>query len=98
MRSRYTAYCFNYEPYLLQTWHPKKRPASLNLAGDQTRWLGLEIKRHVQESATEAIVEFVARYKEGGGPAVRMRETSKFLKEGDQWLYLDGELSTQSKK
>ena len=31
MRSRYTAYTLNLETYLLKTWHPQTRPASIDL-------------------------------------------------------------------
>jgi SEC-C motif-containing protein len=44
MRSRYSAYVLKLEPYLLATWHPDTRPASLNLETEATKWLGLEIR------------------------------------------------------
>jgi SEC-C motif-containing protein len=28
----------------------------------------------------------------GGGSAERMRETSRFVREGDRWFYIDGTL------
>lgn len=89
MRSRYSAYVLKLEPYLLATWHPDTRPASLDLAQDDTRWLGLAIKRHVADSATSAIVEFVARYKIDGR-AHRLHEISRFVREDGQWFYVDG--------
>ena len=57
MRSRYSAYVLQLEHYLLATWHPDTRPTSLDLADDTTKWLGLEIKRHVTDGdhAIEAI-------------------------------------------
>ena len=36
------------------------------------RWLGLDVRRHVQHDAQTATVEFVARYRHGGAPAVRV--------------------------
>ena len=36
-----------------------------------------------------AEVEFVARYRIGGGSVVRMREHSRFVREGGQWFYLE---------
>lgn len=89
MRSRYSAYVLKLEPYLLATWHPDTRPASLDLAQDDTRWLGLAVKRHVADSATSAIVEFVARYKIDGR-AHRLHEISRFVREDGQWFYVDG--------
>ena len=93
MRSRYCAYVLALEPYLLATWHNSTRPQSLNLAEDkQTRWLGLEVRRHVSAPSgnDNAIVEFVARYKIAGR-AFRLHETSRFLRQDGRWYYLDGE-------
>ncbi|HEX5363548.1 MAG TPA: YchJ family metal-binding protein [Gallionella sp.] len=90
MRSRYSAYVLKLEPYLLATWHPTTRPATLDLASDHTKWLGLEIKKFSPESADRAKVEFVARYKIGGR-AHRLHEVSRFLCEQGRWYYLDGE-------
>ena len=78
--------------YLLSTWHADTRPATLDLAdAAATRWLGLEVKRHVQHDAAHALVEFVARYRIGGHPAVRLHEVSRFVREDGRWYYLDGE-------
>ena len=38
-----------------------------------------------------AVVEFVARYKPGGAPAVRLHEISRFERVDGRWLYVDGE-------
>ena len=92
MRSRYSAYVFGLENYLLKTWHPDTRPATLSLADDAaTRWLGLQVKRAAPISNDSAIVEFVARYKVNG-KAERLHEISRFVRLDGQWLYLDGEL------
>jgi len=90
MRSRYSAYALKLEDYLLATWHPKTRPASLDLADDNTKWIGLEVKKHLVESVDRATVEFVARYKVGGR-AHRLHEISRFVKEDGRWFYVDGE-------
>lgn len=92
MRSRYTAFTLGREAYLLATWHPDFRPAALDLAADsQTRWLGLQVRRHEQADDTHAVVEFVARYKIGGR-AHRLHETSRFLRVDGHWLYADGDI------
>lgn len=93
MRSRYSAYVLKREDYLLASWHPSTRPAHLKLAAQQPApsWLGLSVKRH-DEGATEAVVEFVARLRYGGGRAQRMHEVSRFLREDGRWYYLDGEI------
>jgi len=91
MRSRYSAYVLGEHDYLLSTWHPSTRPDASSLAGsDGTRWLGLAVKQHRQTAPDEAVVEFVARYRIGGAPAVRLHETSRFLREKGCWFYLDG--------
>jgi SEC-C motif-containing protein len=93
MRSRYTAYTLLNENYLLATWHTSKRPATLSLADEsQTKWIGLEVKRHEQQDADHAIVEFVAKYKVNGR-AHRLHEVSRFIREAGQWFYVDGDLS-----
>lgn len=91
MRSRYSAYVLALEDYLLATWHPTTRPASLDFSDNsKTRWLGLEIKRHTVMDANQAQVEFVARYKIGGLAAVRLHEISDFIFEEGRWFYVSG--------
>jgi SEC-C motif-containing protein len=92
MRSRYTAYALRREDYLLGTWHPDTRPAALGLEDESGRkWLGLEIKRHEQPEPDRALVEFVARYKVAGR-AYRLHEVSRFVREAERWLYVDGDI------
>lgn len=91
MRSRYSAYALGLQDYLMATWHPDSRPVTLGL--DDTpglRWLGLDVKRHVDQGDT-AMVEFVARYKVGGAPAVRLHEVSRFERLDGHWMYVTGE-------
>ncbi|GLQ51674.1 YchJ family protein [Dyella flava] len=92
MRSRYSAYVLKREDYLLATWHPSTRPASLKLAAQQPAptWLGLDVKRH-EEAGVHATVEFIARLRYGGGKAQRMHEISRFVQEQGRWYYLDGQ-------
>jgi SEC-C motif domain protein len=92
MRSRYTAYVLELSDYLLATWHYSTRPASVEF-DDAVKWLGLEVRDHVQMDATHAEVEFVARYRVQGR-AVRMHERSRFVREindSGRWFYVDGE-------
>ncbi len=90
MRSRYCAFVFGLRDYLLQTWHPSTRPASLAPDEPGLRWLGLELRRHQQQDDAHATVEFVARSKLGGR-AHRLHETSRFVREDGRWYYLDGD-------
>jgi SEC-C motif domain protein len=89
MRSRYSAYVLGLMDYVHHTWHASTRPESSELQHDTaTKWLGLEVKRHVP-AGDEATVEFVARYKLGGR-AHRLHEVSRFVRENGKWFYLDG--------
>ena len=92
MRSRYSAYVFELEEYLLASWHPSTRPASLDLqnATPRIKWLGLEVKRHSSESPDAAIVDFVARCRIGGR-AQRLHEISRFVREDGRWYYVAAE-------
>jgi SEC-C motif-containing protein len=91
MRSRYSAYVLGRADYLLATWHPRTRPASLAPDEPGLKWLGLEVRRFVQPDAEHATVEFVARSRLGGR-ATRLHEISRFVCEDGRWFYLDGEL------
>lgn len=92
MRSRYSAYVRGDAGYLLATWHASTRPPAFGFGdADATRWLGLEVRRHEQHGADRATVEFIARYKVGGTPAVRLHEISRFTRENGRWFYVDGE-------
>lgn len=90
MRSRYTAFVRGDRAYLLATWHPDTRPATLTL--DTTvRWLGLSVRgleRGGRED-DEGTVEFVARYR-SAGRGRRLHETSRFVRVDGAWCYLDG--------
>ena len=91
MRSRYSAFVLGLTDYLLATWHPSTRPASLDADVPGLKWLGLEVRHHAQQDADHATVEFVARSKLGGR-AQRLHETSRFVREDGRWYYLDGDL------
>ena len=91
MRSRYSAFTLGLLDYLQATWHPSTRPAALESLPAGLRWLGLEVRRHVQQDAGHAIVEFVARSKLDGR-AERLHETSRFVREDGQWWYVDGDV------
>ena len=92
MRSRYSAFVLDRLDYLLASWHPDTRPASIEPNEPGLRWLGLEVKRHQRQDADHATVEFVARSKLGGR-AHRLHEVSRFERIDGRWYYLDGDLS-----
>lgn len=92
MRSRYTAYVVQDDGYLMKTWHPSTRPPIISPAS-MSGWYGLNIIRTEAggRDDTTGIVEFKAtaiRQKH----IFRMHEISRFVREGDQWLYVDGEI------
>ena len=91
MRSRYCAFVLELEPYLLATWHSSPRPPAVTFEPG-TKWLGLRVEGARDIAPHEAEVSFVARYKIGGGSAVRLRERSRFLREDDgRWYYVRGD-------
>jgi len=92
MRSRYTAFVLDLRPYLLASWHASTRPAALAPPEPGLKWLGLDVKRAALQDADHGTVEFVARSKLGGR-AHRLHEVSRFVREGGQWFYVDGDLS-----
>jgi SEC-C motif-containing protein len=91
MRSRYSAFVLGLHDYLLETWHPSTRPATLEPDPAGLKWLGLEVRRHTQQDADHATVEFVARSKLAGR-AQRLHEVSRFVREDGRWYYVDGEM------
>lgn len=95
MRSRYSAYVLGLTDYLLATWHPSTRPASMQANPPGLTWLGLQVRSHKVQDARHATVEFVARSKQDGR-AQRMQEKSRFVydvtHEGGFWFYVDGDV------
>ena len=90
MRSRYSAFVLGDPAYLLATWHPRTRPAALDLDPD-VRWTGLDVLATVGGSPleTEGIVEFRAHHVVGGRAGAQ-HERSRFRREQGRWHYLDG--------
>ncbi|MFF4051584.1 YchJ family protein [Streptomyces chartreusis] len=87
MRSRYSAFVKGDPAYLLRTWHPRTRPARLDL-DPAMRWTGLEILATTDGSAfhTTATVTFRASYRDGS-----LHERSRFERVDGAWVYVDGE-------
>lgn len=91
MRSRYSAFAVGAVPYLLATWHPSTRPRTLTL--DDVTWRRLDVVRTVGGGPfdDDGVVEFVAHHRTAAG-AGAVHETSRFVRTGGQWFYLDGVL------
>lgn len=93
MRSRFTAFALGRADYLLASWHPSTRPASLDLDADVT-WRRLQIVDTVAGSADDddGIVEFRASYRSPEGAGL-LHERSRFTRRPDgAWRYLDGDI------
>jgi SEC-C motif-containing protein len=91
MRSRYSAYVLGLIDYVVDTWHPASRPQHIEPKPPGTKWLGLEVKRHVVQDERHAEVEFVARSRLHG-KAQRQHELSRFIREDGRWFYVDGDI------
>ena len=92
MRSRFSAFALGLAPYLLTSWHPSTRPASLEPELD-TSWRRLQI---VDVAAggpddAEGVVEFRASYRSPEGSGL-LHERSRFTRFEGRWVYLDGEI------
>ena len=89
MRSRYSAFVVRDAGYLLRTWHPDTRPASLELDPDQ-QWRRLDIISTGRGGPldTEGTVEFKAHFRHNGERGVH-HETSRFRRVSRRWYYLD---------
>ena len=90
MRSRYSAFAVGDTAYLLSTWHPRNRPAELELDPD-LQWRRLDILATSGGGPldTEGTVEFRAHYRQDGERGSQ-HELSRFVRDAGQWLYVDG--------
>ncbi|MCD8530505.1 MAG: YchJ family protein [Saccharospirillaceae bacterium] len=93
MRSRYTAFVYGLQDYLLSSWDARTRPAELPLDTD-THWFGLTV-HEVRQNSTAATVSFSARFREGRGWFC-LSEVSEFVLSDDgHWRYVDGKAHFQ---
>ncbi len=92
MRSRFTAFALGLPEYLLASWHPDTRPASLQLDGE-TRWRRLQLVDTVAGGPADetGIVEFRASYRSPDGGGV-LHERSRFTRVDGSWRYVDGDV------
>lgn len=98
MRSRYTAFALGDADYLLASWHPDTRPASVHIDPSIT-WTGLEIISADGDTpyAATGTVEFRAQF---WHKAIRrsgvQQERSIFQREDGRWFYLRGTIHSDS--
>lgn len=88
MRSRNTAYVLGLHGYLLDTWHPRTRPAAIEADHPGLRWLGLQVRHCVEINPDHSTVVFIARSKLGGR-AHQLHETSRFERVSNRWFYVE---------
>ncbi|WP_372972458.1 YchJ family protein [Marinobacter sp.] len=88
MRSRYTAFVLKLTGYLLSTWHPDTRPASLPL-DDSPDWTALQVLSS-GEQGNRGQVHFRAVYRLSGSFGY-LEEASDFVREDGRWFYVSGE-------
>lgn len=96
MRTRYSAYALGLADYLMKTTHPDNPDFAPDTAEwtegilefcRTTRFLGLKITDFI-DGESEAFVTFEAILDHGS-----IKEKSRFLKVGGQWLYESGSFS-----
>lgn len=92
MRLRFEAFRDGDADWILATWHPSTRPASLDLTDNPT-WRGLQILDVVAGGPGDdtGIVEFRATYLAQGGGVDVLRERSNFVRDKGRWYYVDGD-------
>ena len=91
MRARYSAFAVGEPRFLLATWHPSTRPATLELDHD-LQWVRLDVHRTVHGKLLDSrgVVEFTAYFRLHGRRH-EQHEASRFVKENREWFYV-GEL------
>jgi SEC-C motif-containing protein len=91
MRSRFSAFALKLDGYLLSSWHPDTRPATLD-RDDGTTWRRLQIVDTVAGGPDDetGIVEFRASFRDAEGTAGILHERSSFARVDGRWVYLDG--------
>lgn len=89
MRARYSAYVGHLEAFLLESWHPSTRPASVPF-DRALRWTGLTVVDTVAGGPFDATgeVRFVATF-ERSGVSGTLAEHSRFERLPTGWVYAD---------
>lgn len=94
MRSRFSAFAVGDAEYLLRTWHPRTRPAALEI-DPHIRWYRLDVLSTTDGGPLDeaGTVEFRAHYREAKGSPDRVsgvqQENSRFQRVDGTWCYLD---------
>ncbi|WP_413111362.1 YchJ family metal-binding protein [Thaumasiovibrio sp. DFM-14] len=100
MRSRYTAHVVNNANYVVSTYHPSchaEQFADAIADSVASQWVALQIIEAPTAESNEGFVHFVATYIENNQLHF-LEEHSRFLKEADQWFYVDGQYPAQPRQ
>lgn len=96
MRSRYTAFVLAKGDYLQKSQHSSTRPNKREVSdivqwAKSVQWATLDVIQCIAGlvNDSEGQVAFKAYYMEQGKPSV-IQENSRFVKENEHWVYLDG--------
>ncbi|MDR3660499.1 MAG: YchJ family metal-binding protein, partial [Mycobacterium sp.] len=86
------AFAFGDASYLLATWHPRTRPAELDLdEGIEWRRLQIVDTEAGGEDDPTGVVQFRAQYVRDGRRHI-LHERSRFTRDRDgRWQYVDGD-------
>lgn len=78
--------------YLLRSWHSSRRPAAI-VSSEIPEWCALYVVRTEagRESDYHGVVEFKAEAI-SQKKIFNLHEVSRFVKEHNQWLYVDGDI------
>ncbi len=99
MRSRYVGFAVRDAAHLLRSWHRSTRPSAQELTASLDEgivWRRLLVHRTEGGGPFDdsGVVEFTALGREADGGTVRLRESSRFVREHGRWLYVDGDVSS----
>lgn len=89
MRARYSAFALGDRNFLLASWHPDVRPASLEL-DPELRWYRLDLIGRTAGGLldTTGTVDFRAYWRAADGAAGVQSENSRFARVNHLWAYL----------
>jgi SEC-C motif-containing protein len=88
MRARYSAFAVGNSAFLLDTWSPLTRPASIRLDPAQ-QWIDLQILSRVRGGLLDSYGEVIFRAEYVVADVGRsMTEMSKFQRVAGRWMYV----------
>lgn len=99
MRSRYSAFARGHARHILASHQASADAISpealeqLQAELAEQQWLGLRVldTRQGAQQDSSGIVEFCAFYRDADGGLGQLHERSRFVRENDVWLYVDGD-------